>query len=82
MELFVDRLQSSLINVRIDLRRRDIGVAQHLLHDSQVRPVLQQMRREAVAKRMRSHGLFDPRLPCILLYHLPERLARKLLAKP
>ena len=40
MKFPVHRFKPFLINVRVDLRRCDIGVAQHILNNTQVRPVL------------------------------------------
>ena len=39
--------------VRVDLRRADVGVAQHRLHGAKIRAALQQVAGEAVAQRMR-----------------------------
>ena len=36
----------------IDLRRRNIGVAEQFLHDAQIRAVLQKMAREGMAEHM------------------------------
>ncbi len=54
MKSIVNFLQSRLIDVRIDLRRRDTRVAQHLLDLAQVGSTGQQMRREAVSHCMRA----------------------------
>lgn len=43
------------VDLRVDLRRADVGVAKEFLHDSQVRAADDQMRREAVAEDMRVH---------------------------
>ena len=40
-------------NMRVNLRRRNVGVPQHGLHASQVCPALQQVRRESVPQHMR-----------------------------
>ena len=37
-------------DVRVDLRRRDVGMAQQQLHDAQIGAVVQQMGRERVAQ--------------------------------
>jgi hypothetical protein len=57
MKFFVAFFQMGARDVRIDLRRRDIGVAEHLLHRSDIRIVLNKMRRERVPKRMRRNVL-------------------------
>jgi len=41
-------LQPLLIDMGVDLRRRYVRVAQHLLDDSQIRAVAEQVRCEAV----------------------------------
>ena len=43
MKLLVDRLQSRLIDVRIDLRRLDVAVSQKFLHDAKIRAAAEQM---------------------------------------
>jgi hypothetical protein len=48
MELAVDRLKPALIDVCINLGRRDVGMAQHFLHQPQIRPARQQMCGKAV----------------------------------
>lgn len=37
------------VNVRVDLSRRDVGVAEHLLDSSQIGPTLEEMSRERMA---------------------------------
>lgn len=44
-------------DVRIDLRRRYIGVAEHLLNGADIGVVLYQMRGECVPQRMRRNVL-------------------------
>src|SRR5260370_1967347 len=61
-------------HVRVDLRRRDIAVAEHFLHRAQVRAALQQMRREAMTQRMRA----DPREPRIARRPSLQRLEETL----
>src|SRR2546430_14449474 len=39
--------------VRVQLRRGKVGVAEHLLHRAQIRPALEQVRRERVPEEMR-----------------------------
>ena len=48
MKLAMHRLEALLIDMGIDLCRRNVGVAQHLLNDSKIRAVAEQMRCEAV----------------------------------
>ena len=48
-------------DVRVDLRRADVGVAEERLHDAQVGAAAEQVRRERVAQRVRRDAL--PRAP-------------------
>ena len=50
METLMHFLETRLIHVRVDLRRCDAGVPEHLLNLTQVRPAGQQMRGEAVSQ--------------------------------
>ena len=51
---FDDFAQALAGDVRIDLRRRDIGMAQQGLHRAQIGPAFQQMGSEGVAKDVRA----------------------------
>jgi deoxyinosine 3'endonuclease (endonuclease V) len=53
MELAMNASQVFPVYMRVDLGRRDIGVAKHLLHGTQVGAALEEMRCERVAKRVR-----------------------------
>ena len=68
--------QALLIDVGINLRRRNIGVAEHFLNDAQVGAVAQQMRREAVPEQMRINILFQPSVPGFFLHDLPDPRSR------
>lgn len=48
MKRLVHALESSVIDVCVDLRRRDTGMAQQFLHLPQVSSACEQMRRKAV----------------------------------
>ena len=43
---------TSIGDVRVSLRRREVGVAEHLLHGAEVGPSLEQVRREGVAEEV------------------------------
>ncbi len=43
MKLVVDCFESLLIDMRIDLRRRNIGVTEHFLNNPQVRAIAEEM---------------------------------------
>ena len=49
-------LEPRLIDVRVDLRGRDIGMAKHFLDHTQISAVVQQMRGKAVAQQVRMHA--------------------------
>src|SRR5215469_17308761 len=61
MELPVNGSKIVPIDVRVDLRRRQVGMPEHLLHGAEVSPTLEEMRRERVPERVRGHPLGDPR---------------------
>ena len=49
MRALIDPFQPFAAHTRIDLRRRDVGMAEHLLDYAQVRTALEQMRSKRVA---------------------------------
>ena len=49
------------LHVRVDLRRRQGGVAEQRLHGTQIRPGLQEVRGVAVSQRVGGRLLLDPR---------------------
>ena len=57
----VDLRERLEIEVRVDLRGRDAGVAEHLLHRAQVLRGLQHVAREGMAQHVRVHVLGQPR---------------------
>src|SRR5687767_10294141 len=70
------------VYMSVDLRRGDVGVTKHLLYRPQVRPTLQEVRRERVPEGMRRHGLRDAGPLHVLAEDLPrahsaERLAAR-----
>ena len=50
-------LEPFLEDMGVDLRGRDIGMAEQCLHDAQIGAVLQQMARKGVPQNMRADGL-------------------------
>ena len=82
MKLFMDRLQALFIHVCINLRRGNVRMAQHLLHRTQVRPVLQQMRGERMTQGMRFDHFLDIGLARVMLDDLPRALAAHLFPQP
>ena len=65
MEAIVDGAQPRFQHVRVDLRRREIGVAEHHLNGAQIGAMFEQMRRERVAQDVRAEPARQPRLPAI-----------------
>ena len=53
MKLAVHRLEPLLVDVGVNLRGRDVGVAEHLLDDPQVRAIAEQVGGEAVPEQVR-----------------------------
>ena len=49
----VDLGEAARVDVRVDLRRADVRMAEHLLDGADVRAVLEQVRGEAVAEDVR-----------------------------
>ena len=48
------RLQPRGVHMRVDLRRGDAGVAEHLLHLAKIGPAAEHMRGETVPQRVRA----------------------------
>jgi hypothetical protein len=72
MKLAMHSLEPLLIDMGIDLGRRYVRVAQHLLDDSQIRAVAEQMRCEAVPQKVRINVLFQSGALRVLLNDLPD----------
>src|SRR3954462_1707841 len=73
----VDVLQPLGREVGVDLRRRDIRVAEHLLQRAQVAAAGEQVRRERVAEGVRAHAVLEPGAAGVALDDLVEPLARQ-----
>src|ERR1700680_2599770 len=80
MELLVNRSQVFAVDVRVDLRGRDVDVAQHLLHGPEIRAAFQQMCRERMAQRVGRHRFRDSNLGRVLAKDLPRAHARQRLS--
>ena len=52
-------LQPRAIHMRIDLRRRDVGVAKHGLHRTQVGAAFEEMRGEGMGQRVQRDPFVD-----------------------
>ncbi len=64
--------QSLLIDVCIDLRRRNVGMSEHFLDDAKIGSVPEQMRREAVSKKVRVNVLFESGTSRMFFHDLPD----------
>src|SRR2546429_8049823 len=63
--------------LRVDLRRREVGVPEHLLQRAQVAAAGEQVRRERVTQRVRAHLLLQADPSRVTLNDLVETLARE-----
>ena len=71
MKLPVDASQIFAINVRVDLRGRDVRVPEHVLHGTQVGATLEQMGGERVPQGVRRDAGADPRRGYVFPQDLP-----------
>src|SRR5262245_52576464 len=55
----VDLAEPLLTDMRIDLSRRDVGMAEHGLEGAQIRPSLQEVACEGMTKNVGGEGLLD-----------------------
>src|SRR4029077_912056 len=81
VELAVHVVDHARRQVRVDLGRRDVDVAEHGLHRAQVRAALEQMAREGVAQVVRRHHRPNPGPARGAPDQPPERLARQAVAR-
>jgi hypothetical protein len=72
MKLAMHSLKSLLIDMRVNLCRRYVRVAQHLLDDSKIGSVAEQMRCEAVPQKVRINVLFQSGALRVLFNDLPN----------
>ena len=72
MKLAMHSLEPLLIDMGIDLGGRYVRVAQHLLNDSKIRAVAEQMRCEAVAQKVRINVFFQSGALRVLFHDLPD----------
>ena len=73
----VHGLQPRFEHVRVNLRRRQVGVAQHHLNRAQVGAAFEQMRGERVADDVRAERARQPRRGAVPFEDLPEPDARQ-----
>src|SRR3954449_5463485 len=60
MRLEVGRLELLPREVRVELRGREVGMAEHLLDRAQVTAAREQVRRKAVPESVRAHPIGEP----------------------
>ena len=72
VKLAMHSLEPLLIDVGINLGRRYVRVAQHLLDDSKISAVAEQMRCEAVPQKVRINIFFKPGALRVLFNDLPN----------
>src|SRR4051794_5338689 len=80
VRLEVDVLQALARQVRVELRGRDVSVAEHLLHGAQVAAAGKEVRRERVAQGVRAHPVREARGDGVPADDLVEALPRERLA--
>jgi hypothetical protein len=76
MKLVMHRFQPLLIDMRINLRCRDIGVTEHFLNDAEVGAVAQQVRRETVPQKVRVNIHLQSRAARHCFDNLPDPYRR------
>ena len=72
--LFINLFNALFGHVGVNLRRGNIGMAEHHLHGAQVGAVLEQVRGKGVAQHMRREFKRNPGLPPIPGDHQPNGL--------
>ena len=72
MKLSVHGFEPLLIDMRVNLRRRNIRVAEHFLDNAQVGAVAKEMRRKTVPEKMGIDIFFESGVPRMLFYNLPD----------
>ena len=78
MKAPMDVLEPLLVHMRVDLRRGDIGVAEHLLDHPEIGAVVQQVRGEGVPQQVRvDFGRIESGQRRALLHDLPHAGGRE-----
>ena len=76
MKSLMQILETTAVNMGIDLGCGNIGVAEHHLHRPEIGPMLQKMGGKRVAQNMRADFLTDANLQTALSDNLPETQPR------
>jgi hypothetical protein len=76
MKLPMHSLKPLLIDMRINLRGRNIRVAKHFLNNAQIGAIPQQMCRKTVPEKMRINVLLQSGVPRMFFHDLPDARRR------
>src|SRR5260370_4655623 len=76
MKLPMNSFEPLLIDMRVDLRGRNIGVAEHLLNNPQIGAVPGQMLLETMPENVTVNVLLDSGPSCVFFHYLPHALCR------
>src|SRR5215831_20847398 len=77
MALVVDRFEPGAVDVRVDLRRGQVRMSEHLLDRPQVRAALDEVGGKRMAQLVRRGHPSNPRLERVPPKQLPKTLARE-----
>ena len=72
MKLSMHGFQPLLIDMCIDLRCRDVRVAEHFLDDAQIRAIPEKMSRETVPEKVGINVFFQSGAARVFFYDLPD----------
>ena len=72
VELLVNLSQALVIHMSVNLGGCDVGMTEEFLDDAEIRPVLEEVRGEGVAKEVRIDVLLNARLPSAFLDDFPD----------
>src|ERR1700732_5377777 len=76
VKLSVHCLEPLLIDMGINLRRRDVRVSEHFLNNAQIGAVAQQMCGEAMSEQMWINVFLQTRVSRFFLHDLPDPRSR------
>lgn len=68
----MDGFQPLLIDVRVNLCRGNIGVAEHFLDNAQIGAIAEQVRRKTVPEQVRINVLLQPGMMSVFFHDLPD----------
>ena len=76
MKLPMHRFKPLLINMRVNLRCRNVRMTEHFLDNAQIGAVPEQMRCETVPEKVRINVLFQSGLLRMFFHDLPDTRCR------